>query len=261
MEIRYRRKQNYPLEEFLRRYPELGSPEKLPAGLLYEEYRVRRLFGDRPALEDYRARFPRQFEKLSQLVRLTPPPEPSPKDSPTPTAYDTAHPPSDERKHPPSTRNVEYAILQELTGYQKLDRLGQGAFGEVWKALAPGGVEVALKFILNALDHDATRRERNALEKIKQLHHPFLLQTHSFGMFEGKLTIVMELADGSLSDRDKECKALGLEGIPHDELVTYFCQAAEALDYLDNQHVSHRDIKPQEPAAAAGASGQGGGLL
>ena len=45
MEVRYRRRQNYPLEEFLRRYPELGGPEKLPAGLLYEEYRVRQRHG------------------------------------------------------------------------------------------------------------------------------------------------------------------------------------------------------------------------
>src|SRR5262249_41401636 len=36
----------------------------------------------------------------------------------------------------------------------------------------------------------------------------------------------------------------GLEGIPQEELLGYFREAAEALDYLHSQHVQHRDIKP-----------------
>ncbi|MCE9532558.1 MAG: protein kinase, partial [Planctomycetes bacterium] len=46
-------------------------------------------------------------------------------------------------------------------------------------------------------------------------------------------------------DRFKECQDKGLPAIPTGELVTFFGQAAEALDYLQSQHVSHRDIKPQ----------------
>ena len=55
----------------------------------------------------------------------------------------------------------------------------------------------------------------------------------------------MELADGSLRDRFKECQAAGLSGIPVDELLRYFGEAAEALDYLREQKLSHRDIKPE----------------
>src|SRR5262249_10319083 len=80
---------------------------------------------------------------------------------------------------------------------------------------------------------------------IKQLRHPFLLQTHSFGMMEGKLTIVMELADGSLSDRFNLCKSQWTSVDPGPELLIYFSQAAQALDYLQSENVSHRDIKPQ----------------
>ncbi len=244
LEIRYRLLQKCPLEEFVRRYPELGGPEKLPPSLVYEEYRVRWLYGDCLPLDEYRARFPLQFEELTRLVRQNPLPEPPPS-APTPTLFGTAIPPGNGYKPPPKSERVEDVVLEELTGYTKQAFLGNGAFGEVWTALAPGDVEVALKVMLSALDHAATRRELKALEKIKQLRHPFLLKTQAFGLFENKLGIVMELADGSLSDRDQECKAEGLKGIPLDELVAYFGQAAEALDYLDAQHVAHRDIKPQ----------------
>jgi serine/threonine protein kinase len=136
-------------------------------------------------------------------------------------------------------------VLTGGKGYEKLERLGVGEFGEVWRARAPGGVEVAIKIISRNLDHEASRRELKALEKLRRLRHPFLLQTHQYQPEKDHLVIVMELADGSLHDRFKECKAKGLEGVPVEELVTYFSQTAEALDYLHSQHISHRDIKPQ----------------
>lgn len=209
-EARYLRGDRCLLEEYLRRYPELGHRDLLPASMIHEEFYVRQRFGVRPLVKEYRKRFPVQFETFCRL----------------------AHVDADDDSEP-----IE---LQELVGYTKLEILGRGKFGEVWKALAPGGVEVALKFVECTID-----RELQALERIKQLRHSHLLQTHSFGMMEGKLTIVMEMADASLADRYKQCKDQGLPEIPKDWLVTYFKQAAEALDYLRRQKVSHCDIKPQ----------------
>jgi serine/threonine protein kinase len=130
-------------------------------------------------------------------------------------------------------------------GYQLLERIGKGQYGQVHRARAPGGVIVAVKLILRSLDDDSTQAELLALERIRELRHPFLLQTHNFQALNDRLVIVMELADGSLQDRFQECKAAGLPGIPPDELLRYFSEAAEALDFLHQQKLSHRDIKPQ----------------
>ena len=80
---------------------------------------------------------------------------------------------------------------------------------------------------------------------IKLLRHPFLLQTQAYSQEDDRLFIVMELADKSLRDRLKECRAAGLQGIPVTELLTYFKESAEALDFLHEKHILHRDIKPE----------------
>jgi hypothetical protein len=248
--VRYSRRQGGRLEEFLRRYPELGAPEDLPAELLYEEYRLRQTFGDRPALGEYHDRFPLQFEQFRRLAQQAPgeaPPTnyhtlapPAPAGDPVLTVRQTSVPAA---PTPPVRRTS--AVLPPGEGYQLLERIGNGQFGEVYRAHAPGGVVVAVKRILRSMNDESSRRELKAMEQLRELRHPFLLQTHNYYALEDRLIIVMELADGSLLDRFKECRAEGMEGIPVDELLSYFGEAAEALDYLRGQKLSHRDIKPQ----------------
>jgi serine/threonine protein kinase len=237
LEVRYARGQGCLLEDLLRQYPELGGAENLPAGLLYEEYRARRLSGLEPSLDEYRSRFPRQFEQFRQLV------EQDLRSSQTQADAATLLP-----AVPPPTVSPGSSGMRTLPvgeGYQLLQRIGRGQFGEVWRALAPGGVPVAVKRIFRPMDDDGSQRELKALHKIRELGHPYLLQIQSFQAFEDHLTIVMELADGSLEDRLKQCRAAGLPGIPTEELLRYFSEAAEALDFLHEQKLSHRDIKPQ----------------
>jgi hypothetical protein len=54
----------------------------------------------------------------------------------------------------------------------------------------------------------------------------------------------MDLADGTLGERLKQCQDQGLPGIPAPDLLRIFCEAAEAIDFLHRNNVLHRDIKP-----------------
>lgn len=135
---------------------------------------------------------------------------------------------------------MNQAFLPVSSGYALKDYIGGGHSGRVLRAEAPGGIQVAAKII-----QGANAQEIRGLELTKRLRHPFLLQTHAYwSLDDGALIIIMELADGSMSGRLKECREADLPGIPVGELLRYMREAAEALDYLHSQHLQHRDIKP-----------------
>jgi serine/threonine protein kinase len=233
LEIRWRRRIETRIDWYIERFEELGTSASVAPKLIYEEYRVRQKFGDKPELASYKHRFPDQYAEVSLLAEAEPPPTIEPVLS-TPSSY----PPT-----PPSP--MANNIISISGGYKLLKRLGTGAFGEVWLAEAPGGVRIAVKKIYKPVGHDADEHELKALSHIKNLQHPFLLGTQAYWISpEGYLFIAMELAGSTLRDRLKECRDQGQKGVPQEELLRVMNQAAQALDYVHGQGLFHRDIKP-----------------
>ena len=142
---------------------------------------------------------------------------------------------------------------EPILGYEVTERIGAGGYGEVWKANAPGGLTKAIKFVYGYLDDERARRELKALSRVKLVRHPFLLSLERIEVVDGQLLIVTELADKSLKDRQDECKASGMVGIPREELLGYLRDAADALDYMrDKYSLQHLDVKPENLLIVAG---------
>jgi serine/threonine protein kinase len=134
--------------------------------------------------------------------------------------------------------------FEPIEGYILRERIGAGGYGEVWLADAPGGLQKAIKFVFGSIDERAGN-ELRSLQRIRAVHHPFILSLERIEILKNQLMVVTELADGSLLDRFNEFHQRGLIGIPRTRLLEYLRDTADALDFLCQKHdLQHLDVKP-----------------
>ena len=174
--------------------------------------------------------------------------QPAARPSPASVAQDTLR--ESDRAPAAAGRLVLTDGARPLPEYELVRLLGRGGFGEVWKALGPGGFHVALKFI--RLGDRAGAIELRALEIMKEVHHPNVLGMFGAWQRDGLLILAMELADATLLDRLHEALAAGTTGIPEAELMEQMEEAAKGIDHLNGLDIQHRDIKPQNLLLAGG---------
>ena len=125
--------------------------------------------------------------------------------------------------------------------YEIVAPISTGAMGAVYRARhLESGSEVALKRLL---EHAGTRRFEIEARLLATLDHPRVVRVLDHFDLDGEHFLVMELVDGpSLA---KVLSERGAPGLPVDEAVDYARQACEALAYVHEQHVIHRDVKPE----------------
>jgi hypothetical protein len=139
-----------------------------------------------------------------------------------------------------------FNISEPIPGYSVQERIGAGGYGEVWRADAPGGIAKAVKVVYGYRDDARATRELHALNRIKEVRHPFLLSLERIELVDGHLVIVTELADSNIKNLFDEYRRSGVAGIPRGELLSHLRDAAEALDYICQRHsLQHLDVKPE----------------
>jgi serine/threonine protein kinase len=146
---------------------------------------------------------------------------------------------------------IREADEEPIPGYRLIKPLGSGGFGEVWLCEAPGKILKAIKFVFGNLDASSSgdgraRQEFHALQRVKEVRHPFVLSIERIDILEGEVAIVMELAENSLYDVLQELRQKGYAGIPRDRLLRYMADTADGLDFLSETHnLMHLDVKPR----------------
>lgn len=125
--------------------------------------------------------------------------------------------------------------------YRVVEPISAGAMGAVYRAVdAQTGAEVALKQSTNP--HFDRRFEAEARLLASLQHHRVVRILDHFLAQSGQY-LVMELVRGI--DLGALLKERGHPGLPVDQAVEYVRQACEALQYVHDQQIVHRDVKPQ----------------
>ncbi|MGZ3611434.1 MAG: serine/threonine protein kinase [Ktedonobacteraceae bacterium] len=136
--------------------------------------------------------------------------------------------------------------------YARLERLGPGGMGEVWKARDTQLRRfVAIKFLHADLQNDpdfVTHFMREA-QFIASLHHPNIIQIHDFQLTDERGSgtaayMVMDYIEGGtlagyISGSSRKGRFPGAS-----DIVYLFTSVSLALDYAHRQGMIHRDIKP-----------------
>ena len=136
--------------------------------------------------------------------------------------------------------------VEPIPGYFLTEKIGMGGYGEVWRVKAPGGLDKAIKFVYGTIDDARAMREMKSLNRVKEVHHPFLLSLERIEVVSGQLIILTELAESCLKTRFDSYREEGYSGIPREELLDYLRDAADALDFLYEEHtLQHLDVKPE----------------
>jgi eukaryotic-like serine/threonine-protein kinase len=135
---------------------------------------------------------------------------------------------------------------KQLGNYRLLQRLGKGAFAEVYLGQHIHlDTPAAIKVLTTTLTEDEVRFFREEARTVRNLKHPHILPVLDFSM-EGSASsltpyIVMEYApNGTLRQRHFRNVR-----IPLLTIISYVKQVASALQYVHGQRLIHRDIKPE----------------
>jgi Protein kinase domain len=124
-----------------------------------------------------------------------------------------------------------------LEGFTIKRGIGKGGFGEVYFAASDAGKEVALKHVERNLDV-----ELRGVGQCLNLKHANLIDLHDIRYDEqGEAWVVMEYVSGASL---KDVIDRNPNGLPREELETWFRGIAAGTAYLHDHGIVHRDLKP-----------------
>jgi len=137
----------------------------------------------------------------------------------------------------------ESILGQHIGDCRLLRLLGQGNSSEVFLGEHPRlGQQVAVKLLHAWTGERDIQRFLTQAAMLRKLEHPHIIHIYDFGLTDDDIPyLIMSYAPyGTLRQRYPRGTRLPLR-----EVVRYTCQIAEALQYVHEHQLVHRDVKPQ----------------
>ncbi|XP_016351643.1 cyclin-dependent kinase 2-like [Sinocyclocheilus anshuiensis] len=131
-----------------------------------------------------------------------------------------------------------------MESFQKVEKIGEGTYGVVYKAKNKiTGETVALKKI--RLDTETEGVPSTAIREIsllKELNHPNIVKLRDVIHTENKLYLVFEFLH---QDLKRFMDSSSVAGISLPLVKSYLFQLLQGLAFCHSHRVLHRDLKPQ----------------
>jgi serine/threonine protein kinase len=134
-------------------------------------------------------------------------------------------------------------VSRDFAGFTIVDKLGQGGTATVYRALEPVNLRpVALKIIspFAAVKEGFLKRLHRSNEISVKLMHPHIVRTFTMSEYQGVHFMVQELVEGQPLDYYIHAEKPLAEKLAR----RYMLHLADALHYLEERNLIHRDIKP-----------------
>ncbi len=213
-------------ETLFAEFPPLADHADAALELIYTEFVTREELGQKPAPEDYYARFPKWRAELHEQFRV----------------HLLLREPIDDRVFPATGADDAIGPGRMIGSYEILEKIAQGSMAAVFKARQEGlNRVVALKMLLPGAGPGRAEHARLRIEAeaVARLQHPNIVQIFEIGECEGRFFLSLEFVTGGSLDQQ-------LGGTPRS--ASYASQLLEtlarAIHSAHQRGIVHRDLKP-----------------
>lgn len=223
------------LEDYIRDFPELGVLDDLPLELVGEEYRARRLWGDKPTSAEFHSRFTRRPDELAAILAAV---EKEARDERAEPSAPTSQRPAGG----PSSTTVADAPMPY--GDFVLRRLiGAGRAGKVYRSWQRSlERQVAIKFLRKSFLSDPVAVARFVEEAriMANMRHSGIVGIHGLGRTPSDgLFMVMDLVDGP-----NLASVIRARKVSPGDAIRWTVDACSAIAHAHERGVVHCDLKP-----------------
>lgn len=234
------------LEDYLARWPLLGTVERLPLASIIHEFRLRCDVGDSPELDEYTRRFPTKAVSLREALQV----EVADRvrvstETEQVEASSTSTPNNDscDATLPKNKLSRKLAPGETLGRYRVLWPIGHGAMGIVYLAYDPDlDRQIALKIPFLEGNHAArlAQRFRREAKMTASLRHPNICRVLDVDQQNGVDFLTMDYIDGTSLETLLKSGPL----LPVSRAAQIVRKVALALQEAHRAKIIHRDIKP-----------------
>lgn len=133
-------------------------------------------------------------------------------------------------------------IEQKIGRYSLVRLLGQGNFADVYLGVDSSLQQVAVKVLLTEMTQSQMEQFLTQAEIVARLDHPHIVRVMEYGVdpnYNYPFLVMQYAPYGSLRRRHPHGTRL-----PITTIVSYVKQIADALQYIHDRNLIHRDIKP-----------------